>query len=294
MRRNKRAQDFIRRFESHGYMAVEHDQYVEMRGPNGKIHRISNTIGSNDPHGERQALAALMRLEDAQKQQPATIAAGMPKAYEPPTAPVGAGPSASGASATVRPWMARKASRSDGGITYESGAVLERTSSTGVVDYLCAARCGFASDKPRSVAAHYGKAHTAKGEQAAEPGATGIDPAYTEPLTHRAYRPSQRLIQTLAEHLRGLDIGALTDEELAEEFLTWAHDRPDLPEPEPREPLDAEAILERVRRLVWSPQISECHRALDEATQRAERAESNLSAMRDLLDEVAPKHNTGN
>jgi hypothetical protein len=157
---------------------------------------------------------------------------------------------------TVRPYLARKHSGKDGGTRYESETTLERDWGNGVIDYCCAfARCDYDSGNPRSVAMHYGQQHTRKGES--EPAGTGplhIDLDYTEPLTSR-YRPTERLLNTLAEFLAEHSWDNVDD--LALLFLTWANERPDIEHEErPLVPLTDRQILDKVRMLVGQPDQS--------------------------------------
>lgn len=192
----------------------------------------------------------------------------------------------------VRPWMARKQPGKRGGVLYASEAVLERVWPTGETDYACAFEgCEYTGDNPRGVAAHYGKAHTLKGESepAGQDGAQVIDPTYTEPTTTRDYRPTERLVTTLGdllESLRGMDI-----QEMAVAILTWMHDRPDIDhEPRTLIPLTDRQVLDRIRLLVGQPDqtdtIERLTRERDEATARLLKVETDIAALRDILDGV--------
>jgi hypothetical protein len=156
-----------------------------------------------------------------------------------------------------RPWLARKAASKAGGTVYESAAAIERTWSDGAVDYACAFHgCEFTNVKARSVANHFGQAHTAKGETQPRP-QEPLHPAgnYFEPLSHRPYNPTDRLVSALADFLLSNTEQGASLEELARSMLTWAHERPDLPDVvgSDSEPLTPEQILERVRMLVGAP-----------------------------------------
>jgi hypothetical protein len=188
----------------------------------------------------------------------------------------------------TRPWLARRAPSSTGGVMYESEAVVEREHPDGRIDYVCALPdCGYESGNPRGVATHYGKAHTSKGETAPLDTAhltlvPGVD--YTEHLTTREYAPSDRLVDALAAFLLEQRFGdRLEARDLATLFLTWAHERPDL-EPVEREPrtLTAEETLERIRLLAWSPvagQVAEAHRQAQEAQDAAAAATAERDAI---------------
>lgn len=187
----------------------------------------------------------------------------------------------------IRPYLARKHSGKDGGTRYESETTLERVWPNGLTDYSCAfSGCGYESDKPRSVAMHYGQQHTRKGEsEPAGEGAHVIDPDYTEPLTSR-YRPTERLLNTLAEFLGEHSWDNVDD--LALLFLTWANERPDLDhEPRPLVPLTDRQILDKVRMLVGQPDQSAEIDALrtEITTLEAEvtRLREERTALRELL-----------
>jgi hypothetical protein len=205
-----------------------------------------------------------------------------------------------------RPWLAHKVASKRGGTMYESAAVIERTWASGETDYACAfAGCEYTSVRPRSVSNHYGAKHTQQGE--VEPAAQNkVVPVadYTEPLTHRDYTPSDRLVAALTEYLAdqmldGADLGSI-----AEAALKWAHERPDLPDVEAtqREPLTAEQIVERVRMLVGAPlaavlaereqrmaEMAEGQRlqsvTIGNLTRQVEDLRAERRALRDLLTE---------
>jgi hypothetical protein len=159
----------------------------------------------------------------------------------------------------IRPYLARKHSGKDGGTRYESQTTLERVWPDGQTDYQCAfPGCTWQSPSPKSVAMHYGQEHTRKGEsEGAGEGPHHIDPEYTEPLTSRDYRPTQRLVDALADWIDTTDLTALTPQDLAVLFLTWAHERPDIEHVErPLIPLTDKQILDKVRMLVGQPDQS--------------------------------------
>ena len=180
---------------------------------------------------------------------------------------------------SAQPWLARRSPSSTGGVKYPSEAVVQRTWSDGQVDFACSMECGYISDRPRSVSAHYANAHVRSGQvpplsdRDLVPGGD-----YTEPLTTRDYEPTDRLVDALAEFLLGVDLEVATPADLARLFLTWAHDRPDLErvEREPRQMTDAE-IVARVRSLVWSPLAVDLANAEDFARQSAEQADQAIA-----------------
>lgn len=189
----------------------------------------------------------------------------------------------------IRPYLARKHSGKDGGTRYESQTTLERVWPDGKTDYTCALDgCDYTSEKPRSVAMHYGQEHTRKGET--EPAGTGplsLDPTYTEPLTSR-YRPTERLLNTLAEFLAEHSWDNVDD--LALLFLTWANERPDLDhEPRPIVPLTDRQVLDKIRLLVGQPNLADEVDALKaenlELANEVTRLKEERAALRDLLSE---------
>lgn len=188
---------------------------------------------------------------------------------EPATRPVDGDVVASdpvGAVLEYRPW---KATRSGG--KYDSKAVLEQVLDGEVVAYLCAECRGFESlDDPHSVAAHYRRAHR-----------LGKGTDTKNPVTERNadYHPTQRLIDALTEYLNEHE-----DEDVVLAALTWMSTRPDLPVPEPREPLTDAQILAKVRALVGAgPSVEEYDgvvaelREAEEALEAARQREIDLN-----------------
>jgi hypothetical protein len=190
---------------------------------------------------------------------------------------------------TLTPWLAKKQPGKQGGRTYESEAVLERTWPDGRVDWLCAKPdCGYESDNPRGVAAHYGKAHTLKGQTppASQDGPVHVDPAYTEPTTTRDYKPTQRLVDALASFLAEHSWDNVDD--LAVLMLEWAHYRDDIEhETRPLVPLTDKDILNKIRMLVGQPdQTSEIEALRSEITvleSEVHRLREERTALRELL-----------
>jgi hypothetical protein len=89
-------------------------------------------------------------------------------------------------------------------------------------------------------------------EPASQDGPLHIDPAYTEPVTTRDYRPTERLVTALMDVITGLE--GLTADEMAIRILTWFHERPDIEhESRPLEPLSDKQILNKIRMLVGVP-----------------------------------------
>lgn len=190
------------------------------------------------------------------------------------------------------------------GAAMKRASVVERHWSDGSVDYACAyPGCDYAAGAvARSVASHYGAAH----RDAPVGPPTGVVPAvdYTEPITERTYRPTDRLVDALTAFLVEQRFDTpLVARDLATLFLTWAHERPDLSDVESRERrdlTDAE-ILDRIRGLVGRPLQNEVNEARvaaaealarlavaeaerDEAVARFQRVEADLAALRDLVD----------
>jgi hypothetical protein len=202
----------------------------------------------------------------------------------------------------VRPWLARKHSGKEGGTRYESQTTMERVWPAGEVDYVCAFEgCDWDSSSPRSVAMHYGQQHTRKGES--EPAGDGphhLDPEYTEPVSSREYRPTERLVEALIAALDDAIENGEDRADVARRILTWFHDRPDIDhESRPLVPLTDKDVLNRIRVLVGTPDPDQTER-IDVLTAeliqaRAERDEANahlakvqrdLNDIRELMGEV--------
>jgi hypothetical protein len=136
---------------------------------------------------------------------------------------------------------------------------------------------------------HYGQEHTRKGEtEPAGEGAHVIDLDYTEPLSSR-YRPTERLLNTLAEFLAEHAWDNVDD--LALLFLTWANERPDLDhEPRPLVPLTDKQMLDKIRMIVGQPDqtetIERLTRERDEANAHLVKVERDLAGLRDLIEGI--------
>lgn len=197
-------------------------------------------------------------------------------------------------------WQARRVSNPRGGKVYDSDAVIEIRWSDGSVTWECAQGCGYSSESnPRSVAAHYGKAHTMKGETPpAEGTRERVDPTYTEPLSHRDYTPTERLVRLLQHAIEEAMEGGWTTRDLAVAVLRWQHDRVggDGASGIQTEPLSDAQIVERIRLLLDSGETvalerkvadlerltAEMDEALLLAEQRAVKAEGTLRALAEL------------
>jgi hypothetical protein len=200
------------------------------------------------------------------------------------------------------PWLARRNAKRGGGIRYESEAVIQRTWNNGDIDFECAFEgCDYASDKPRSVANHYGAAHTQKGE--AEPAQNGplhVDPEYTEPASTRTYRPTQRLVEALMHVIDTDEFAGMDASEQAALILSWFHDRPDIEhESRPLVPLTDADILNRIRVLVGTPdpdqteqiesltgELIEARRQRDEANAHLVKVQRDLDGIKELMEGV--------
>lgn len=192
----------------------------------------------------------------------------------------------------VERWMARKAPGRNGGTVYPSEAVLQREWSDGTIDYVCAEDgCDYVSENPKSVSAHHG--YHRRGVKWTPPGETTIDPSYTEPMSSRGYQPTERLVALVAEQVRLALAAGMDPESVAAALLEWFHERPDLPDPEPREPLTDAQIVERIRLLVSAPTAAAVAEAEAEAALLREqlalvigerdRLVTERQALRDLL-----------
>lgn len=156
-----------------------------------------------------------------------------------------------------RPWKARMGSSRSKATTdyYESSTTDEVTYADGSKMYACRFEgCDFMSDRPRSVARHFGAKHTAQGEservdaskRVAIAEGVAFDPSDMEPEHHHEYTPTERLVRALTEFMESAE----TLDAVA--ILRWFHDRPDLGDPEARvrEPLTDTEIVAKIRLLV--------------------------------------------
>lgn len=192
------------------------------------------------------------------------------------------------------PWMAAKVSRRNGGVKYESKAVVERKWSDGRVEYLCAYEsCDYTSEKARSVSNHYGASHSSE-RPATQDGPQYIDPEYTEPMTHYEYEPSSRLVGLLTAQISAAVEAGWTPTQIAQAILKWMHDRPDLGSVEhrtrPTVDMTPEQILERIRLLVDSGRtmkleesVARLESELADAQLKVDRLLEERSALRELL-----------
>lgn len=200
-----------------------------------------------------------------------------------------------------RPWLARQGtSRKDATADlYESQAVVEVTWSDGTVTYSCSMEgCAYTSDNPRSVSSHF-RAHVRKGEHTpvgnlARPAVAKdvpIDPATIGDGYKgkgSTYSPTERLVKALAHALEQAGTADLTA--LAYAALMWSHDRPDLPDPEAREPLTDAQVIQRIRSLVGGrdPETEEALRnALGTVAEQEETVRLQEQALEHLRREVA-------
>jgi hypothetical protein len=192
-----------------------------------------------------------------------------------------------------RPWMARKGGpKANGGVTYQSEAVLQRHWSDHTTDYTCAfPGCLYENTNPRGVATHYGHKHTMKGEKpASQDGPVAIDPTYTEP-SKATYTPTDRLLLAFIDAIDAAMENGTDQVDVARLLLTWLHERPDL-EHFTREqaPLTDRDILNRIRLLVHQPDQSERIAQLtlerDEANAHLLKVQRDLDSITDMLKEV--------
>jgi hypothetical protein len=143
-----------------------------------------------------------------------------------------------------QPWLAHRSPAEGGGIRYSSKAVLERRWSDGRVDYKCS-RCDYRNENPKSVATHYGRSkdHPAVGED------EGFvrDAQYTSPLSTREAARVTRWQHRLERAMAGLD---RESDDFVRELAERLVDQTEYTPATDREPLTAEQVLDRVRRLV--------------------------------------------
>lgn len=199
-----------------------------------------------------------------------------------------------------KPWLAHKAASKDGGIMYESKAVVERTWSDGSIDYRCSLEgCDYTSDKPHSVRAHYGRSkdHPNLGTRRGEKEVKGQD--YFEPLTHRPSKGRiEAILSILAQHPDAAKDLPLPD--LIELILSADMERDPLYERGEsvisgmlEGTLTDAQIVEHIRRIVGQPalvddlrnQVEQLTGALANANAEIARLRSERKALADLLKE---------
>lgn len=199
------------------------------------------------------------------------------------------GPAPRDSDRTRAPWIASRGARRG----YESKAVVEVRAGDEVVGYECA-DCGKEFDDPHTTASHYRRAHSFRKGRAEQ------NPTIEAP---EDYHPSSRLLEALTNFLADTWGDGVTAEDMAYAALVWMRTRPDLPEPQPREPLTDAQVLDRIRRLVGAEdqteevdvltrdleaseeQIVTLTRTLAEVQERADRIQADLDAWLSL----APK-----
>jgi hypothetical protein len=194
------------------------------------------------------------------------------------------------------PWSAHGRVRSGGSETYPSDAVMERVWSSGKHDYICRwPDCDYVSDIPRSTAAHYGS-HVRGQGKAPQPEADGIDPAWAPRQTARITRLRRELDGALLAALAaGLD---LRTPEFSHFLAQWIIDHRiesaggDVDGGEDEGPLSTEQILDKISALadrgrskILREQLDTLNALLDESEGARRKAEGNLHALRDLLNE---------
>lgn len=194
------------------------------------------------------------------------------------------------------PWSAHGRVRSGGSETYPSDAVMERHWSDNTIDYACRwPDCDYVSSIPRSTAAHYGSHLRGSGKSPA-PEADGFDSAWVPRQTARITRLRRELDGALVAALAaGLD---LRTPEFSHFLAQWIIDHriesaggdPDGGEDEG--PLSTEQILDKISALadrgrskVLREQLDTMNALLDESEAARRKAEGNLHALRDMLNE---------
>ena len=208
------------------------------------------------------------------------------------------------------PWSAHRSMRKGATETYPSKAVTERTWSDGIVDYACQWEgCPYTHEVPQSVARHFAGHRRGQGK-AEQLEADGIDPEWTPRKRAKIQRLRAEIDGALtAAFAAGIDF---TDTEW---LATWIIEHRTDPVSEGGETVDPRdltpeelldkiaALVDRGRGKILREQIESLNSAVegymsevDEARNlatamaaRAERAESNLHVLRDLINETDPK-----
>lgn len=224
------------------------------------------------------------------------------------------------------PWTAHGSPRHRDGVsqTYPSEAVMERTWSDKAVDFECRWEdCQYTNDNPRSVASHYAQ-HTAGQGRSPQPEVDGIDP------DHRVNHRKQTRINKLRREINGALSSEEALDSDDPEFPAWLaawiinHRVETVASSDDDtvvEELDNEQILDKIAALVdrgrgkvlreqieiLSGQMDDQLLQIDEiktaaaaaeerarqAEARADNADSNLQAFRDLVNETITKNNKG-
>ena len=210
------------------------------------------------------------------------------------------------------PWSAHKGSTTDGvSTTYPSDAVMERQWNDGTKDYACRWEgCPFTHESPQSTARHNASHKRGEGKQP-QPEVDGVDPDHTPAKRARIRRLRVEVDGALqAAFEQGIDFEVVDQ---AEWIATWIIEHRITPvnptgteEPTPmtaEEALDKiAAIVDRGRNTILREQIEtlnaqvegfiehveEVESAHTAAEARAKRAEDNLHAYRDLINDIDP------
>lgn len=218
-----------------------------------------------------------------------------------------------------RPALMHYSLTGKGGRSYPSKTAIERRWSDGQVDYACAVpTCDATSENKRSFGGQHWAMHVRNGE------ATPVDreeirnslvddPTYTEPSHTRVQvSPKDLILGILGEY----DLATIDPEFLAEQLAKRLFPEPqeDRGPSTPQEPLTAEQMIDRIRRMIDNGHYSDQERiiqnqaeqlqrawddisavswARDEAARRAERAENNLRALADLIGEAVTNNDAG-
>jgi hypothetical protein len=207
------------------------------------------------------------------------------------------------------PWSAHKGATKDGlSTTYPSQAVMEREWSDGTKDYACRWEgCHFTHETPHSVASHYGGHRRGQGT-APQPPVDGIDPDHTPAKAARIRRLRSEIDGALAAAIaEGIDFTVIDQAKWLAEWIINHRVEPlrSGTEEDPREMTSEEAldkiaaIADRGRSPILREQIEtlqsqvegfmerfeEVEAARTAAEARAARAEGDLRAVRDMLNE---------
>ena len=214
------------------------------------------------------------------------------------------------------PWSAHRSLRKGAVETYPSQAVTERTWSDGVTDYACQWEgCPYTHEIPQSVARHFAGHRRGQGK-AEQMEADGIDPDWTPRRRAKIQRLRGEIDNALtAAFASGID-WSTTDQ--AEWIATWIIDHRIDPVSEGGEASEArelttEEVLDKIAALVdrgrgkilreqidslnsavegYMAEVDDARNMAAAAMARAERAEGNLHALRDLINET-DKEETG-
>jgi hypothetical protein len=178
--------------------------------------------------------------------------------------------------------MVAKANENRG---YDSHTTIERKWSDGTTDYACIEKgCDYTSPNRASVPAHWAKAHHDGGRGRRNP----VYVADTSGATK--YAPRQTRIDALAQALAdAMAAGATDPQTIAREALMWVHEqsKKGTEHAAENEPMDAEAMLDRIRLLLDNGTHLQMRQRVETLEQQMHDREETSTEMRKRLEHAA-------